>query len=314
VVRAAQDASGAAAALKAIVPASVVIPTIGRPAQLEMCLASLAACEPRANEIVVSDQSGHPAVDTLVDRFAAVGARVVRCAGTGEARNANTAIQAAKHEVLLRTDDDCTVRKDWVARTFDGLRADPEAMLTGRVLPQGPADRTPSTIDDPSPRIYQGVPHFDKLYTGNMAVRRSELLSVGGFDPRIQPAASDNDLCYRWLKAGRRLLYEPELVVWHHDWRSSDELEQLYFGYGRGQGLFYAKHLCRGDVALLPFLLRDLRWALRDLVYRLKAPRPSEREPWAGYPRGLPAGLLQGLRMFCRLPPDKHDQHLSARP
>ena len=49
-----------------IVSVSVVVPTIGRVEQLRVCLGSLARCEPRADEVLVADQSGDPAVADLV--------------------------------------------------------------------------------------------------------------------------------------------------------------------------------------------------------------------------------------------------------
>ena len=68
------------------VPITVVIPTAGRERLLQRCLESLASCDPRAAEIVVVDQSARAAVADVVDSFAAVGARLVLCQGTGVAR------------------------------------------------------------------------------------------------------------------------------------------------------------------------------------------------------------------------------------
>ena len=80
--------------------------------------------------------------------------------------------------------------------------------------------------------------------------RRRGAVLEGGFDELFGPAeaAEDNEFCYRWLRSGGSLRYEPSLVVWHHDWRSPRELERLYVRYARGQGFFYAKHLRRGDL------------------------------------------------------------------
>jgi glycosyltransferase involved in cell wall biosynthesis len=41
--------------MNAGLPVTVVVPTIGCPELLEACLASLAACEPRADEVLVAD-------------------------------------------------------------------------------------------------------------------------------------------------------------------------------------------------------------------------------------------------------------------
>ena len=71
-------------------------------------------------------------------------------------------------------------------------------------------------------RDYTGSITSGVLFPANMVFSRDALSEFGGFDERagLMLAAEDNDLCYRWLVDGRSLRYEPELVVWHHDWRS----------------------------------------------------------------------------------------------
>jgi GT2 family glycosyltransferase len=121
---------------------------------------------------------------------------------------------------------------------------------------------------------------------------------IGGFDERIVPAAEDLDLCYRWLRSGRRLRHVPEMVVHHHDWRSREELAELYVTYQRGQGVFYAKHLRRRDLTILRFVANDVGRAARGLLSRLVYGTPRWADPRRGIPRGLPAGLWAGWREF----------------
>ena len=132
-----------------------------------------------------------------------------------------------------------------------------------------------------------------------MAAGRDALLSFGGFDERIVPSAEDNDLCYRWLRSGRSLRYEPAMRIWHHDWRTPRELRRLYRRYGVGQGMFYAKHLAARDRTMLRYMLRDLRGSGRETASALvKGRRPPD---WCeGTLLGTPVGLGRGLRQFAR--------------
>jgi GT2 family glycosyltransferase len=139
-----------------------------------------------------------------------------------------------------------------------------------------------------TPRIYRGHVNEDILLVLNMAIHRSALMAVGGFDERLGPGtafpgAEDNDLGLRLLEAGYAIRYVPEAVVIHRAWRPTEEYLTLRWSYGVAQGAFYAKH-CRlrdgymagrmyGDVArhLRRFPAR-LRWRDRaglahDLVY-----------------------------------------------
>jgi GT2 family glycosyltransferase len=196
---------------------------------------------------------------------------------------------------VLLTNDDCTVDVSWVETGRFHASRDANALVSGRVLPLGDPATVPSTIESETPREYRGGTAF-VLYTQCMALHRTPLLEFGGFDGRITPSAEDNDLSYRWLRAGRAVRYEPDFVVWHHDWRTRDQLQRLYVAYGVGQGMVYGKHLREGDVAIMRYVLRDLYAGCRGLMARAVR-RPSRKVDWRpGLVRGLPVGLLRGWR------------------
>jgi GT2 family glycosyltransferase len=224
--------------------------------------------------------------------------RRVRCAGRGIATGTNLGLRAATSGHVLVTHDDCTVAVDWIEAAARHAAATPSAIVTGRVLPGGDPRAVPSTKTEDAPFDFTGQPHYGVLYPANMLLPRVEVLAVGGFDerPSLQVAAEDNDLCYRWLTAGRPLRYEPELVVTHHDWRSPEALERLYVAYGRGQGAFYAKHLLAGDRRMLRFIVSDLARGLRSVASGVRHRRPRWTDERRGLPRGIPAGLLAGAR------------------
>jgi GT2 family glycosyltransferase len=278
------------------VPVTVAVPTIGRIEPLRKCLASLLECVPAPAEIVVVDQSGGASVAALVGEVAGTTVRVVGGDGRGVARAQNDGLRAAREDIVLVTHDDCTVRPDWVGVAWRLAEENAGAILTGRVLPVGDPRAVPSTTDDPVPRDLSSERRGGLLFANNMVLPRAAVLELGGFDELFEHAAEDNDLCYRWLKAGRRLRYEPELVVHHHDWRTPSELERLYVRYARGEGLFYGKHLRSGDLRMLGFLVRDLAWALRGLASAVVKGREAWTDSRRGILRGLPGGFVAGWR------------------
>ena len=285
------------------VPLTVVVPTIGRPTLLDRCVASIVACEPQPAEVIVVDQSGDEAVASVVERYADRGTRLVRSTRRGIAAGTNLGIREARHAHVAVTHDDCTVREDWIAATARHAEATPDAIVTGRVLPAGAPEFVPSTRIDELPYDFTGTAAYGVLYPASMVVPRDALLEFGGFDERssLYWAAEDNDLCYRWLRSGRRLRFEPELVVWHHDWRSTEELEQLYARYARAQGALYAKHLLRGDRQMLRFLAADLARGARSVAGGIRHRRPRWRDERRFLLRGVPAGIMAGAHEELRI-------------
>jgi GT2 family glycosyltransferase len=249
--------------------------------------------------VLVVDQSDSPEVGAVVDEFAPAGAKLVSCEGRGISVGMNLGLRRAAHDIVLVTHDDCTVERSWIGAAARLMAEDPEMIVTGRVLPAGSDPLgVPSTKDVPVPHDFTGEISSGALYPNNMALHGSRVLAFGGFDERFKGAAEDNDLSYRWLRAGRRLRYEPELVVWHHDWRTHDELERLYVDYWRWQGIFYAKHLRRRDLTMIRFIGRDLRSGARAMAVRIVRGRPRWSDWRRGLLRGLPVGLAEGWRLF----------------
>jgi GT2 family glycosyltransferase len=274
---------------------TVVVPTIGRPELVKDCLASLTRCDPRADEILIVDSSTDDRVSRVVESFSDLGARVIPCARRGLGTAFNVGLRAAVHETILLTNDDCVVDPSWVGAGDTLLAGRGGLIVTGRVRPDGDPDVVPSTIDDVRPREHVGAPGFF-LFTQSMALNRSEVLAFGGFDGRIRPSAEDNDLSYRWLRAGHRIHYEPGFVAWHRDWRTREELERLYIDYGIGQGMVYAKHLRRHDLHIARFVVRDAYAAVRGVVDRAVRGRRPHGDWRTGLARGLPIGLVRGWR------------------
>ena len=281
---------------------SVVVPTVGRVPQLRRCLESLGACSPRASEIIVVDQSGASEVRQVAADFDETGVRLLEGDGRGVARALNDGLHAARHDVVAVTHDDCAVAPDWIAVGRRTIESDSPRLITGQVLPPAGRDPrlVPSTIVDVTPRTYSGWRLSGVLYPSNMVLDRARVLALGGFDARFGPelAAEDNDFCYRWLRAGECIRYEPSLRVVHDDWRAPAELRNVYRNYGRGQGAFYAKHLRRGDLAMLRFLASDVWASARVIASARVRGRPELALAPLARLRGLPVGLVAGWRAF----------------
>jgi hypothetical protein len=184
---------------------SVVVVSHKRPTALRRCLLSLWLQDhPEMEVIVVADAPGLEAIATLpfVDWL-----KTCRfdTPGISEARNRGIALAAG--EVVAFVDDDSAARPDWASR-LSAAFADPGVTAaTGHVLGrngvslqwQGTSvdrlgqDRPLSTA--PDMRLPDGA--CVKLLGTNMAIRREDLLHLGGFDPGYRYFMDDTDLSLR---------------------------------------------------------------------------------------------------------------------
>ena len=285
---------------------TVVVPTVGRP-MVAACVASLLACSPRAERIIVADQSGGKAGEILAEHLGH-GVEIVPCDGAGTARCTNAGLRAAADGHVFVTHDDCRVAENWIGEGLHLIRAYPDAVITGRVFPDGDAELVPSTVTGDEPRDFTGTWAMSVLYPSNMIVPRNEFLNFGGFDERRTLIhAEDNDFCYRWIRSGHPLRYEPGLVVWHREWRTPQELDRLYRAYNRCQGALYAKHLAHRDWRMLRYLGSQWIAAGRNQAKELLSRQPPGTNDLKGsftaLPRGFVEGWLEDRRLRRRVSP-----------
>jgi GT2 family glycosyltransferase len=282
---------------------AVVIPTRNRPGLLRAAIGSVLRGTRRPDEIIVVDQSD--ASDSTLPELSDDPACPIRYFWTpkpGVSRARNFGATAARYQTIAFIDDDVEVATTWLECLLQEAQPrGPMAIVTGRVLAAGESDVstfTPSTIADGECRLYEGRINGDVLFTNNAAMPRRVLFQVGAFDERLGmgsrfPNAEDNDLGFRLLEAGFKIVYAPEVVVFHQA-RQESEYLTLRWRYGKGQGGFYAKHMSLRDRYMLRRLVDRIHGQAGDALRRAR----HERLLACGnivYLAGLLAGIGQWL-------------------
>jgi GT2 family glycosyltransferase len=287
---------------RVIVGVSIVIPSKDRPDDLLDAVRSILDADALPAEIVLADQS----TGRRAELPSADGVDVVHLAldSVGVSRARNAGIAAARHDVLVFTDDDVLVERDWLERLVEPLLAAPPRTATTGGVRAAPGDdgHVPSLTHRTEPEVFRGRPFCDPLFSNNMALRRQAFDEVGGFDERFGAGApfsnaEDNDLGFRLLEAGYEIVFVPDAILYHRGARSGHALAKLDFSYGRGQGAFYAKHMSLSDRHMLRRMGRNARYRLRRLAPALRGDRGALRE--GIYLAGLMTGALGYARRYA---------------
>ena len=225
---------------------SVVIATAGRPGLLRQALPAAAASVRRVPgaELVVVEQTSEVA-EKLCSELG-ITAVVVFDPGRGVSRARNIGTARAAGEVVLFTDDDCIVPEAWVE---DHLGAHAAASIVASCGAVGGLSRAP-TGDDLA--AVSGIHTKTSApwtvgHGSNLAVRRSVLSALGGWDERIGPgtrlpAGEDADLIFRLLRAGD-IVSGVGAPVSHIEWRTAAESARNLRSYELGAGAWIGKAL-----------------------------------------------------------------------
>jgi GT2 family glycosyltransferase len=278
---------------------TVVIPTLGG-AVLNGCLESLAQGSVWPARLIVVDQGGGAIAASSIARLRerSMDVEHILAPANGISSATNLGLRQVRTTFAAVTHDDCRVRTDWLHRVAIRLHDIGEAILTGRVEPEG--DGIVLTINiAPEPMTYRSpLLAGDVLFPPNMAFPIRLLDRIGWLDehPSLATAGEDNEWAHRALRAGVSIVYDPTVIVGHLARHRPGDLRGLYLRYARGQGAFYGTWLRRGDPFIARRAARDLLRApwllLRGLVTRNSELMSMGR----GEVLGLLPGIVAGLR------------------
>jgi GT2 family glycosyltransferase len=305
---------------------TVVVCTRERPGALARCLDSLLAQQYPGFRILVVDNA--PVTDATAEVVHAAGRRgpveylLEPKAGLSFARN--TAVMAAKGQILAWIDDDEVADPHWLAEVARALADHPEAdVISGVIVPAELETRpqlwfeqfgghskgrgfkpdafSPATAHRQSP-LYP-LPPFG---TGaNMTFRPGVIERIGMFDTALgagTPAmGSEDTLAFtQVLMTGGTVVYQPTAVTHHYHRRDFEGLHKQMVGYGTGLVAAYTS-LLMGRPGVLWSLLKLAPGALRDLTGADSLRVSTLRDD---FPRELLSanrrGMLAGPRAYLK--------------
>lgn len=217
---------------------SVVVATYNRSQLLLSCLESLTAQKypEYAYELIVIDDGSQDDTEETVRRFTetALGPRIIykKVSHMGPAKARNVGIEESHGEIVAFIDDDAFASRDWLYRLLECFETHNAQAVEGAVL--NPQDGILPFCH------YTENRNGGQYLTANMAFKREIIRGVGMFDARFKYAhAEDKELACRVMKAGGRIVFCKNAVVYHpireltyaaavEKWRMFGEFFKLY--------------------------------------------------------------------------------------
>ena len=256
---------------------SIIIPTYNRPRQLADCLGALAALDyPRQGfeVIVVDDGSTVPLARVVAPFQPLFPLALVTRDNAGPAAARNTGAARARGRFLAFTDDDCLPAGNWLTALAARFAEAPGQAVAGRTinaLPQNPFATASQLIIDMVHAYYNANPREAQFSaSNNLALPAETFRRLGGFDGSFR-TSEDRDLIDRWRHGGHRLVYAPEVLVYHAQLLTWRGFCRQHFNYGRGAFRFHRARARRGCGPFrpeLPFYWHVLRSLPRVLDHR----------------------------------------------
>ena len=259
---------------------SVIVPTFRRPAALARCLEALASqtfSRGRFEVIVADDGSGAPPRDVVARFDAVLDVTLVEAAHGGPAAARNAAAAHARGGFLALTDDDCAPDPGWLEALAHTLSRHPDALVGGRVenaLVDNVMASASQLLISYLYEYFARVRSPQRFFTtNNVACSAGVFEELGGFDVEsLADTAEDRDLCDRWSRSGRPLVYDATAVVRHYNPFTLGAFLRCHFNYGQGAVHFHRAR-ARRDASRVR--LEPLGFYVGMLAYPLRHERPG---------------------------------------
>jgi glycosyltransferase involved in cell wall biosynthesis len=221
---------------------SVVIPARNGAATIAQCLeALLAQSYPRElTEILVVENGSTDETSMMAGRYPVTLLPAPDVKTSYAARNRG--IAAARGDIVAFTDCDCIADREWLARLLAPF-ADARVEAVAGTIGDAPAENLCEELSarvNPFARPVRGG--LKTLLTGNAALRRTTLLSLGLFDDSL-PTAGDVDLGWRLQRTRRDAVVDaPDAIVRHRHRGTLRGVFGQYRRYGLSEVLLSMLH------------------------------------------------------------------------
>jgi glycosyltransferase involved in cell wall biosynthesis len=271
---------------------SIVIPTFNRAGTLGTALRAVKAQigGPDTREVIVVDNGSTDGTASVVAQHAV---RLVHESRRGPSAARNRGLHEATGDVVVFLDDDAVPTRRWLHELLVPFE-DPGVVIAGgevRSLPPTTGAQRFAASYGLQGGWAQRENGFAAPSGGNLAVRRSSALEIGGFDEGLA-TAEDADFALRLAaRFPTPVVYRRMAITLHRDRETDEELRAQAINYGTGLAQLYRRYPDR-----LPW-----GWRQRSAVGRRLVGRPS-REIWArvGRPFGKSSAAEVEVATYAR--------------
>ena len=192
-------------------------------------------------EVIVVDDGSTDATAAIAGEY---NCRVISTENAGLSSARNTAWRAADGEIIAYLDDDAIPDPHWLHYLAATFRANDYAAVGGPNIAPPHSNTTADCVDNaPGGPVHVLVTDeiAEHLPGCNMAIRKSCLEAVGGFDPTFRVAGDDVDVCWRLQERGWTLGFSPGAMVLHHRRHTIRGYWKQQIGYGKAEALLESK-------------------------------------------------------------------------
>jgi len=225
---------------------SIIIPTYNRSRKIVSCLEGISRINypHHSFEVIVVDDGSRIPVQSLIASFyKKMNLTVITQKKAGPSMARNVGAKYAKGDFLVFTDDDCMPSQYWLQKLSLRFKSSMGHVVVGRsvnFLVENIFDTVSQMPIEYLHAYYNQNPDQARFVnSNNMSLPTKDFRAVGGFDTGFSNAGGeDREFCENLRYHGYRIIYAPEVIVYHFHGLTFSSFCRQHFNYGRGAFLF----------------------------------------------------------------------------
>jgi len=190
--------------------------------------------------------------------------KIIPSGNIGPAEKRDMALTHASGDIFAFIDDDAYPRKDWLKNAVKELEPEdvgavggPAVTALGDDLLRQAGGKVLENVLCSGKYTYRYIPGVkhedDDIPSVNLIVKREIFEAVGGYDSMFYPG-EDTKLCLDIMqKTGKKIIYSPDILVYHHRRPLFKGHLKQVTGYARHRG-FFAKKLPETSLKIQYFI------------------------------------------------------------
>jgi len=245
---------------------SVVVPAYNNEKTIAATIEALLAQDyPAENlEIIIVDDGSNDRTGEIIKNYPV---KYSYQDNKGPAAARNLGWRLSKGQIICFTDADCIPEKQWVSKLCGEYTSDKIAGVGGSYRNANSDNLLATCIHQEIIQRHLRIPkQVNYLGAFNVSYRRGVLEEIGGFNESYPDAScEDNDIAYRIVKKGYKLIFDKDIRVGHHHPVRLLGYLRRQFWHGFWRMKLYRNHpdMAKGDVyaGLMDFIRPPLAMA-----------------------------------------------------
>lgn len=262
---------------------SVIIATYKRSDKINACLQSILANSFSSFKIIVVDQSKDEKTKNQIKPLNTKKIDYFKLHKIGKSRALNLGIKKAQGDILVFTDDDCLVNKDWLNKIYQSFNENEGITgVLGQTLPYRKElhknEICPAIFLNNKKKIISKPSLHSKNigFGNNMAFKKEVFIKIGGFKEwlgvgSIGLAGLDAEITLRTLIKHYKIMYNPKIKIYHNRWLTKNEFYKQCLSYTCGEVACYSYFSFQGKRFAKKIVINNFKksyWKFKDVLKR----------------------------------------------